>query len=641
MNRMRHLVAVTCAAMPVPVIVLGALVLARWPVPSILFTVIAATLATLMVAVMLHHLIVSRLLDPIDDLNARIFRGETISSDRLAALAHHIRQRVSKEAAASAGTPTAPVSPERVAPEGSTRPTIADSDRQLLAGLQSTASLLTVMLNTISTSPAPAMQRFAQRLELLTDELLATPYAIDYEEPTDLREAVDRAVDALHACGYGCVTPVFSETGQLRVNTNPGILTALVFNYLKSLAPASGYLHIRCSSNSVKCSATTWRDQSPDARCTMLMDMLGAVSERDVLTLPLAVETTGVPTIGAVRIVASTDSERRALASRMASIGFSEEADTKSAAICITTVSDTATLKTLLDECGHVIVIDRGVRVPGARYLNAPVMQSELEQMIAVIRRQTAENAPRRVLAVDDDERMLKQLGETCRLTGISLDTALTAAQAQAALACTDYDAVFVDLNLGEEDGIAIAALLTAETAAPVFLLTANAGEDERNRAALAGVRDTLIKPMEPDTLQALLADAPRPPVPATGQDVPRFDPALALRLAHYQPEVAREMVGALITSIPADVEDIRRALENGSLDRVRELAHRFSGALQYCGVPRLRNASHTLESAARDEGQQEVRLAFLVFENEAYALLDIWHASSDFFETSVIRRAD
>ncbi|MBC8073924.1 MAG: sigma-54-dependent Fis family transcriptional regulator [Deltaproteobacteria bacterium] len=108
---------------------------------------------------------------------------------------------------------------------------------------------------------------------------------------------------------------------------------------------------------------------------------------------------------------------------------------------------------------------------------------------------------PIRVLAVDDDVRFCELLADT--LTGMSVATVTSEADAFARVHQFDFDVVLTDLNLGGAGGIAVVqrvAELDAEL--PVIVITAFGSIDTAVAAMRAGAYDFVTKPIEIDQLR-------------------------------------------------------------------------------------------------------------------------------------------
>ncbi len=114
-----------------------------------------------------------------------------------------------------------------------------------------------------------------------------------------------------------------------------------------------------------------------------------------------------------------------------------------------------------------------------------------------------------RVLVVDDNEDVARSLAMLLELWGYdaevvhSADTALKAVQAH------PPEVVLLDIGLPGMDGYEVAKRLRQKHGCEKVLLVAMTGygqDEDRRRAEEAGFDHHLVKPVDPDTLQELLA---------------------------------------------------------------------------------------------------------------------------------------
>ncbi len=120
-----------------------------------------------------------------------------------------------------------------------------------------------------------------------------------------------------------------------------------------------------------------------------------------------------------------------------------------------------------------------------------------------------------RVLMVEDDPKMAALLGRGLREEGVAADGASRGEDALWMAGSTDYDAVVLDVMLPGIDGFEACARLRADgVAAPVLMLTARDGVEDRIAGLDGGADDYLIKPFAfGELLARLRALARRGPV--------------------------------------------------------------------------------------------------------------------------------
>ncbi len=109
-----------------------------------------------------------------------------------------------------------------------------------------------------------------------------------------------------------------------------------------------------------------------------------------------------------------------------------------------------------------------------------------------------------RLLLIEDDPELADGLQQSLAQSGYAVDVARTAHAARAACAVTRYEMVILDLGLPDADGLALLRELRAEgTQAPVLILTARGGLDDRIAGLDAGGDDYLAKPFALGELEA------------------------------------------------------------------------------------------------------------------------------------------
>ncbi|MCY1396808.1 Alginate biosynthesis transcriptional regulatory protein AlgB [compost metagenome] len=112
-----------------------------------------------------------------------------------------------------------------------------------------------------------------------------------------------------------------------------------------------------------------------------------------------------------------------------------------------------------------------------------------------------------RILLVDDEAAILRSFRYCLEDEGYSVATASSAAQAEALLKRQVFDLCFLDLRLGEDNGLDVLAQM--RILAPwmrVVIVTAHSAVDTAVDAMQAGAADYLMKPCSPDQLRLAAA---------------------------------------------------------------------------------------------------------------------------------------
>jgi two-component system response regulator MprA len=141
-----------------------------------------------------------------------------------------------------------------------------------------------------------------------------------------------------------------------------------------------------------------------------------------------------------------------------------------------------------------------------------------------------------RILVVDDDLAVCRSMDRALRLEGYEVDTVASGVEALEAVASNSPDALVLDLQLPDLDGLAVCRRIReAGDDTPILMLTARHGIDDRVQGLDAGADDYLVKPFALEELLARLRALLRRRFEGEG-GVLRFDELtldLASREAH------------------------------------------------------------------------------------------------------------
>jgi two-component system OmpR family response regulator len=102
-----------------------------------------------------------------------------------------------------------------------------------------------------------------------------------------------------------------------------------------------------------------------------------------------------------------------------------------------------------------------------------------------------------RILVVEDEPRLLRNLAKALREEGYAVDTAETGDDGFFKADCNDYDAVVLDVMLPGIDGWEVLARLRKRKNTPVLMLTARDAHADRVKGLDGGADDYLVKPFD------------------------------------------------------------------------------------------------------------------------------------------------
>lgn len=107
-----------------------------------------------------------------------------------------------------------------------------------------------------------------------------------------------------------------------------------------------------------------------------------------------------------------------------------------------------------------------------------------------------------KVLLIDDEEEFLGNLSERMKLRGMNVNTASSAADAVDALEKEDYDAIVLDLQMPDMNGIEmLKAIKVRNPDMQVILLTGHATVEAGIQAMKLGAMDFMEKPADINSL--------------------------------------------------------------------------------------------------------------------------------------------
>jgi two-component system phosphate regulon response regulator OmpR len=192
----------------------------------------------------------------------------------------------------------------------------------------------------------------------------------------------------------------------------------------------------------------------------------------------------------------------------------------------------------------------------------------------------------RRILLIDDDERLAPPLAAYFKRVEFALDAAVRPSEGLAMLRSAHYDAAILDVMLPEMDGFALCREIRRDSDIPIVMLTARGEVMDRVVGLELGADDYLPKPFEPRELLARLravlrrVSRERSPVPAAAEDEEQCVPFGDCRLDFAQ----RHLFGAdgseiEITAAEFDLLALFARHPNRPLsrDQIMERAHHRS----------------------------------------------------------------
>ena len=103
--------------------------------------------------------------------------------------------------------------------------------------------------------------------------------------------------------------------------------------------------------------------------------------------------------------------------------------------------------------------------------------------------------------------------------------------------------------------------------------------------------------------------------------NTPIYDKDLSLQLAGGKPDLAEQMLGMLLETLPELCEQANAAAAANDADALFRNVHKINGSTRYCGVPALGEAADQLELLIK-AGSTDIAAAMQRMNEEADRLI-------------------
>ncbi|MBA3737645.1 MAG: PAS domain S-box protein [Actinobacteria bacterium] len=256
-----------------------------------------------------------------------------------------------------------------------------------------------------------------------------------------------------------------------------------------------------------------------------------------------------------------------------------------------------------------------------AAYLTKPIKPSQLHDAMMVVfggaleldeasaaaePDRMAERLPLRILVVEDNAVNQQLVLLMLQKVGYRADVAANGVEALEALERQPYDAVLMDVEMPEMDGLEATRRIhrrwPREGRPHIVAVTANAMQGERELCIQAGMDDYIAKPIHIDELTAALSRARRRPGAPPPQSP--VDHAVIGRLVASLGEQGPGSVAALIETflghVPDQIATFSTALEQREADVIRREAHTMKSNAATFGALRLAELCRELEAGVK-----------------------------------------
>ena len=218
------------------------------------------------------------------------------------------------------------------------------------------------------------------------------------------------------------------------------------------------------------------------------------------------------------------------------------------------------------------------------------------------------------VLAVDDNAANLRLVSTLLEDLHIKVDVAENGIQAVSLSKDKVYDAILMDIQMPEMDGLEATRTIRANRtnlSTPIIALTAHAMINEREQLLEAGMDDYMTKPVSEQDLINMLVKWTQAPSGFNGtiqnkhktldQEL-TLDWSLSLKLANNNADLANDMLKMLVESNFDTGRNIHAAYQAQDFEQLLYHVHKLHGASCYVGTPKLKSLSFQYETRLKKQ---------------------------------------
>ena len=229
-----------------------------------------------------------------------------------------------------------------------------------------------------------------------------------------------------------------------------------------------------------------------------------------------------------------------------------------------------------------------------------------------------------RLLVAEDNEINQQVAREILESAGFVVEIANNGREVLEKVRSSPYDAVLMDIQMPELDGLQAAVELRRDNRfvdLPIIAMTAHAMAGDRELSLNAGMNDHVNKPIDPDALFAVLLrwirpgereavmrnSGPQPDastrpesIPPCAEALPGIDCATGLRRVAGNEALYRKLLLDFHRDYAVSIDRVRAAIAESRLVDAKRLVHTLKGVSGNIGAMGLHRVTEELDSALR-----------------------------------------